>query len=1034
MRMKRILIFLSIFGVLLFGDELYLSADDTNKQSYTITVGVINNFPPLEYYGAGYKHQGVVADFLRSFLRQSNIHVKYVADNIDDLYRSILDKKIDVLSYATKSERNKSLFLFTEPYLELDNAIYIKKESSLVNHIEDVVQGLVGVKYDDYFLFDALKKRYPKMSFRFVNSYEEAFELLKTNKIDSFIGNTITSSYQIDRLNLSNSIDNIYISWLKTPISFAVSKDRPKLRDLLQKRIESMDYNIHNNIINKWVQGENRYEKMPIFLTDEENAWIKTHKDVVVGVSTDWKPFSYFKNGRQQGIVNDYLRLITQKTGLHFVYKRFDYFSDMLKDAKKNKIDIVEAAVASKDRNEYMDFSLQYLDLNNIIAINKSSKKINSIDGLSKKRVGSVAGYIVSRYLKKDVKDVDIIEYNDIKKGLIALSDNKLDAFVIDLPTYDYYTSKYKIANLMVSTSTPYKFPLRFGVIKGEKTLLNIINKSLKNIDDKQVKEIYRRWISVKFAQKVDYVLIWKIIGVFVIFMLFLFIWNKNLSKEIKRRKEVEKELLNAKLEAENATKAKSIFLANMSHEIRTPMNSVLGFADLLDELVSDPVQKGYLRSIKVGGKALLGIINDILDLSKIEAGQLNIVKENVHIYNLFLEIEQLFYDKISQKQVHFSIDIEPDIPKYLILDGVRIRQILLNLVGNAIKFTDHGQITLRVGRVFKDENKSKLDLKFEVEDTGVGIPKDELKSIFGDFVQKKKQSVKKYGGTGLGLSICKRLIQIMDGEISVKSEVGKGSTFSVVIKDVDVSSIKDMDMIDERVDDVEFLPSVVLVVDDIVENKELVKAIFANSAIEVKEAKDGKEAVDIALNEKIDLVLMDLQMPVMDGYEATKIIRERSGTFPIIALTASVMGGDLDKVKEYGFDAYIRKPASKSDIINKLAQYLPYKNREDEEQVTENEVVFKDMQTKEHFAKKFQEEFLKEYEDVKDKGDMELIRALNEKMIKMLDVDDIKVVRDYTNELDVCINGFDLVELYNLLAAYPKLLEKIKNGDIKNV
>jgi len=261
---------------------------------------------------------------------------------------------------------------------------------------------------------------------------------------------------------------------------------------------------------------------------------------------------------------------------------------------------------------------------------------------------------------------------------------------------------------------------------------------------------------------------------------------------DVTESKRLQEELKKSREEAIKANMAKSEFLANMSHEIRTPLNAVIGFTELLETMVQDGKQINYLQSIKSGGKNLLMLINDILDLSKIEAGKLEFKYEAVNPYFLIDEIKQIFSIKIAEKDIAFIVEVKDDIPASLILDEVRLRQVIFNLIGNALKFTETGYVKFSVRKLISANDTSKVDLIVDVEDTGIGIPQPQQKSIFDAFQQQSGQSTRKYGGTGLGLSISKRLVEMMGGEISLRSEVGKGSVFSFVLSNVSIGATLD--------------------------------------------------------------------------------------------------------------------------------------------------------------------------------------------------------------------------------------------------
>ncbi|MCP5102235.1 MAG: response regulator, partial [bacterium] len=331
------------------------------------------------------------------------------------------------------------------------------------------------------------------------------------------------------------------------------------------------------------------------------------------------------------------------------------------------------------------------------------------------------------------------------------------------------------------------------------------------------------------------------------------------------------------------------------------------------------------------GDKTLLGLINDILDLSRIEAGKMELQYEVANPRFILNEIKHIFSNKAKEKNLDFIVEAAPDLPEVLFLDTLRVRQVLFNLVGNALKFTHRGYIKLSA---HADTGERGTRLVFSVQDSGIGIPQHQQQIIFEAFKQREGQLAVKYGGTGLGLTICRRLVEMMGGEISVRSEEGKGSTFRVTLKDITVPEVprgQEMD-IKPDVEDVRFEKALILAADREEYNRRLLAEYLAGSPIDLIEAQDGREAVDMVRKYRPDLVLMDKKMPVMGGCEAVKILKadEKLKNIPVIIVTASALTEEWPEIEQAGADGHLNKPLSKSDLIIELMHHFPYSIRPD--------------------------------------------------------------------------------------------------------
>ncbi len=391
-----------------------------------------------------------------------------------------------------------------------------------------------------------------------------------------------------------------------------------------------------------------------------------------------------------------------------------------------------------------------------------------------------------------------------------------------------------------------------------------------------------------------------------------------------------EQKLHIAKQQAEKANHLKSEFLANMSHEIRTPMNAIIGFSSILQRKIIDKKQLSYAEKISKNSNHLLKIINNILDLSKIEAGLIEIQNEPTNMQNVFNEIQSMFSELFYKKNIALNINIDEKLPKFLSIDELRLKQILINLINNALKFTEIGSVSINTTTapvVNKETSKNetqKTKLIIEVKDTGIGISKKQTHIIYDSFRQVEGQITKKYGGTGLGLTITKRIIELMDGSILVESKIGEGSVFKIEFRNVEILPTEHIEVKNQEKSSTDLKKSKILHVEDVEDNRELIAAFLENENIELKEANTGIEALELLKNYTPDLILMDIQMPGLNGYETTKFIRHnnRIKAIPVIAITANATKEEIEKFSHV-FDDYLTKPIDENLLTNTIAKYL---------------------------------------------------------------------------------------------------------------
>lgn len=526
---------------------------------------------------------------------------------------------------------------------------------------------------------------------------------------------------------------------------------------------------------------------------------------------------------------------------------------------------------------------------------------------------------------------------------------------------------------------------------------------------------------------------------------------NKQYSQLNEKYKIQNNDLREAKTEAENANRLKSEFLANMSHEIKTPMNAIIGFSNLLAKINDDKLQKSYIDKIIFSGNNLLELIIDILDISMIEAGQIKIKKEPVNIHNVFNELNTMFSFSNRNQNLKYITRINEKIPGTIITDLLRIKQILANLISNALKFTEKGEVKVNIDyrentNNIKPQAKPKIDLIIEVSDTGIGISKEKLNKIFDSFSQVNGQSNRKYQGTGLGLAITKSLVKLMGGEIFVNSKIEIGTEFKIIIPNLEISKTSTHN--NEKVEKI--MPAkgqkyTILIAEDYEYNRDLLKLYLEDYDFNILEVENGTQVLECVKNNKVDLILMDISMPEIDGLPATQLIRadKENKEIPIIAISASVKNSQNQDKNEI-FNEYITKPVNEEELIEKISKYLKLPTNSDYEienkystyknidqiidslkyDVQKNTISINQLK---HFF-----DIFRNYETIADSNKLSEIKQFEILLNTYCSDNKMNFLCDFTEKLSAYINEFNLLEVKNNLTDFKKILNEIEKFQAK--
>lgn len=764
---------------------------------------------PLAFRGADGALVGTYVDYLKRLGQKLNVQINVVTDDDAGLAQRLQSGDLDaVLTARPPNQPVPENQVITQPLMSLTYGLFVDAGDASVRKLSDLEGrrvALIGEDGIQYRLLDPVESFTPVP----VGSVGEAVSTLLSGQADAFVGPVpVVSDYLQSALINGIGLASL-LSDQSVDVVLIMPSDRQALFTALNEAVMSLSHTEHRAIRESWVPFSvpTAGSSEGVELTASEQEWLKRNPDLKVAFRPDWPPFEFKQDGTIQGLVPDLVSRVEDQLGVSFERETADDWLKAEQSLRDGSLDILAAMPRSPRRKNDFLYTRTYLSLPIALVIRDDGRFIGDLRELQDERVGVVEHQASHDFLLINHPDLNIYPVKSIEDGLLALSNGDLDVMVTHIPGVSYTVARLGLSNLRITSITPYQFELRFAVRKDRPELVRILNKALGSLDASETDAIYNRWIHLDIEQGPDYTAVKRVVLIaFVVILIFLY-WNRKLSREVDERirsenalRLSEDELRAAKLEAErlareaeSANRAKSEFLANMSHEIRTPMNAVIGYSDLLGNSVTDPQHRQYLDAIRAGSRSLLMLINDILDLSRIEAGKMRLEFAPLEVQRLLDDVRHIFDLRAREQGISLEVEVDPDMPAAMVLDETRIRQVLFNLVGNAIKFTHEGKVTVvaRARRCHQQPGEApRCELVITVSDTGIGIAQSQREHIFEAFEQQEGQSSRKYGGTGLGLAISRKLARMMGGELSVESEPDVGSTFTLVIPNVQTATL----------------------------------------------------------------------------------------------------------------------------------------------------------------------------------------------------------------------------------------------------
>lgn len=1034
----------------------WMGVSETKTKDVIVIALPENNMPFSGIDFAG-KPTGMLVDIWRMWSQKTGLAIEFkVADKIQT--RFMVEKgDADIHAGLVPSSVLEEKFIFSQPFYRIATNLFYKSDLEPCS-VEDILKRQkIGISKGSYYS-RYLNQKAPSSKPEFYSDHQTMVKSALANKIQYFLYDTPVALELLDQLEAVGQFKyDPKPIWIKS-IHAAVKRENNKLIDQVDQGLSQIQNRDIVEIEERWIKlpalRQMKGDNVEIRLTRKEKQWLEKHQHIRLGVDPDWPPFDYLgKDGKvHKGMASDFIRLLNQRLGMNMKIASAFTWQDVIKKAKNKEIDVIACLTETDERKKYLEFTEPYLSFPMVIITRDDYEFVGSIRDLYGKRVAIVKQYAIHNQLKKSHADLPVFLYDSPLEGLMAVSMDKVDAYIGNLVAVSHLIQRNHIANVKVAAPaglTKDLDQLKLGVRKDWPILASILNKGLVTITEKEKTDVQQRWFSVRFEHGIDIKYVQTIVvrgvAVFIVILAVILFWNRRLKAEINRRvraeaelrkltlaveqspasvvitnsdgfieyvnprftivtgyslkqikassprlfetadlsdetrkrlmsnlrsgeiwqgdmvnrkkngitfwesvliapiidqqelithyvavsediterKQSEEDLLKARDAAEAANRSKSVFLSNMSHEIRTPMNAILGFSQVMlrDSTASDE-QKENLRTIWRSGEHLLELINNILEMSKIEAGRTTLNFESFDLHSLINDIEMMLKVQTNTKNIWLSVEMSDQVPQFIRTDQGKLRQMLINLVGNAVKFTEKGGVILRL--------YSKMDpemICFEIEDTGPGIPDSELENIFQQFEQ-TAEARKVEGGTGLGLAISKNYAVLMKGDINVTSKLGHGSIFRMEIP-FDKANPEEIELKNPKQRVLHLKsgqkPIRVLIADDQDTNRKLMAVILSKVGFDVDEAENGEKVVEKFKSTNPHLILMDLVMPVMDGLEATKIIKKLPGGDKVVifAVTASVLEDEQKNVIACGAAEFIHKPFREAELFQKIEQHL---------------------------------------------------------------------------------------------------------------
>ncbi|MDR0464597.1 MAG: transporter substrate-binding domain-containing protein [Treponema sp.] len=926
--------------------EAEISAVETlQRQGISFIYGMT---PTIEaFYNKDNEVRGFSALFCEWLTGILEIQFKPAIYNWSDIISGLRTGEIDFTGILSPTEERRRTYYMTSPIIQRTLKYFRIAGSRSFSDIEETRPlrfiFLEGSLTPNQLISSNTFHRFESV---FVNDFDSAYLQLKNGEADAFFGeNSCESAFDIyDDVTAADFFPIVF-----SPVSMAAQNARfEPVISVVQKALASGGFQYLTQL---YSQGYREYLSHKLFnhLTDEEREYLQTNPVVRYAAEADNYPLCFYNTQERQwqGIAIEVLDEVQSLTGLTFSMVNSNNLSlewpDMVIMLEAGEVSMLTELIQTEDRKGRFIWPQTAIITDNYALLSKSDYPNVSLSEIHVIKIGLSASTAYAELFRSWFPDHEYtIEYESSADAFSALDRGEVDMVMSSQYRFLLLTNYRGLPGYKANVVFDRTFNSTFGFNRNEEILCSIVDKALGLID---TGAISGQWMRRTFDYRLQLMQarLPLLIGIplFVLctaFMLFMFQRKFNESKRLEnlvqeRTFELnrsQRELTTALDAARMANTSKSVFLANMSHEIRTPMNSIMGFSELALDSETSPKTRDYLDKIKTNVEWLLQIINDILDISKIESGKMELEKIPFDIHELFRSCRTLVMPKAVEKGIMLHFYAEPSVGMKPLGDPTRLRQVFVNLLSNAIKFTHAGMVKLLSEITYKDNDS--VAIHFEIKDCGIGMTSEQIDKIFEPFTQAESGTMRKYGGTGLGLAITRNIVEMMGGELLVESTLGIGSKFSfdLIFDTIPVTEDEKQEK-ESILNDIEkpTLEGEVLVCEDNDMNKFVIREHLARVGLNTVIAENGKIGLDMIKERKFngekqfDLILMDMHMPVMDGFEASSEITKLNLGIPLVAMTANIMTEDLEVYKASGMPDCLSKPFTSQELWRCLLKYF---------------------------------------------------------------------------------------------------------------